>query len=338
MNATLISSAVVRFFRLQQLYVVIAVAVYGIFWAIGQPSGIAVTLIYSLCVGNFASLLINRLSISPEKPNGWMFNAIVLLAFAPIIVFLSTAIVFWTDLRPGGGQFLFPPSVKMFWSYLHSGWKFPFVATLIFGSAAQLHRHTRGLLEKRNLELQKAVEIEATQRELQDQELERAREIQQSLLPKQLPQLSGVEIAASWEPARIVGGDYFDVIKLSENKVAICIADVVGKSVSAALLMANVQAAVRAFASEAVPPSWLCSRVNSVLCNNIATGKFVTLFYGVLDTERQIFEYTNAGHLRPILMSRSGEVRELENDGALLGVFPTWTYEDSTVQLVREIA
>jgi sigma-B regulation protein RsbU (phosphoserine phosphatase) len=177
------------------------------------------------------------------------------------------------------------------------------------------------------------VDLEIAQRELQAQELERAREIQQALLPKQIPQIPGFEIAGAWEPARVVGGYYFDVIKLSESKLGICIADVVGKSVSAALLMANVQATVRAFASEAASPAWLCSRVNGVLCNNIASGKFVTLFYGVLDAERRVLKYTNAGHLPPILVNGSRRGRQLDNGGALLGIFPEWKYEDSVAQL-----
>jgi len=130
-----------------------------------------------------------------------------------------------------------------------------------------------------------------------------------------------------------VGGDYYDVIKLSATKLGICIADVVGKSVSAALLMANVQATVRAFATESTSAAALCSRVNSVLCANIATGKFLTLFYAVLDAERGLLQYTNAGHLLPILIQTDGEVKELHNDGAVIGVFPEWKYEDSLVQL-----
>jgi phosphoserine phosphatase RsbU/P len=130
-----------------------------------------------------------------------------------------------------------------------------------------------------------------------------------------------------------VGGDYFDVIKFSDTKLGICIADVVGKSVSAALLMANVQASVRAFASESVSPSALCARVNSVLCANIASGKFVTLFYGVLDSELQSFIYTNAGHLLPLLIRANCDVTELRNEGAVLGVFPEWKYDDSVIAL-----
>ncbi len=141
------------------------------------------------------------------------------------------------------------------------------------------------------------------------------------------------EVAGAWEPAKVVGGDYYDVIRLSKDKLAICIADVVGKGVSAALLMANVQASVRAFAAETASPAYVCSRINSVLCANIASGKFVTLFYGVLDASSRILQYTNAGHLRPILIGSNGKVKHLENGGALLGVFPDWKYENSTVEL-----
>ena len=117
-----------------------------------------------------------------------------------------------------------------------------------------LYHTTKERLEQRNAELQHSVERSTIRLEMQDQELERAREIQQSLLPKEIPQIPGFEVAAAWQPASTVGGDYYDVLRLGEHKLGICIADVVGKGVSAALLMANVQAAVRAFASDAEEP------------------------------------------------------------------------------------
>jgi sigma-B regulation protein RsbU (phosphoserine phosphatase) len=152
------------------------------------------------------------------------------------------------------------------------------------------------------------------------------------LLPKQIPQVSGFEVAAAWLPARTVGGDYYDVLRLGGHRLGICIADVVGKGVSAALLMANVQAAVRAFATESESPAGLCASVNRLLCENIATGKFVTFLYGILDSETHTFQYCNAGHLYPILVS-GGSARTLEQGGAVLGVFPEWKYEDATVEL-----
>jgi len=114
------------------------------------------------------------------------------------------------------------------------------MATMIVGVSTELYRRARERLESRNRELQQVIEQETARRERQEQELEQAREIQQSLMAKEIPQICAFEIDRAWEPARVVGGDYFDVIRLSEKKLGICIADVVGKSVSAALLMANV--------------------------------------------------------------------------------------------------
>jgi phosphoserine phosphatase RsbU/P len=94
-----------------------------------------------------------------------------------------------------------------------------------------------------------------------------------------------------------------------------------------------VQAAVRAFTSETASPSYVCGKINSVLCSNIAPGKFVTLFYAVLDSRSRTLRYANAGHLPPILGDSHGKVRHLENGGALLGVFPDWRYVDSEVKL-----
>lgn len=256
--------------------------------------------------------------------HSWALYVPLLLVFSFLAVTLVNIIIQF-PLRGLPGQTL--------GQFLASGWKFPFMATVIVGVSSRVYRQTRERLESKNRELQQRIEREAVERELQGQELQQAREIQQSLLPKEIPQVAGFEIDGAWEPASVVGGDYFDVIRLSETKLGICIADVVGKSVSAALLMANVQASVRAFANEAVSPSALCSRVNSVLCTNIASGKFVTLFYGVLDAPSGAFRYTNAGHLLPIVIRADGEAEELQNGGAVVGVFPDWKYEDSVVQL-----
>lgn len=323
-----IPSALLRWLRQQQLYIGIALAVYAIFWAIQpQRAALLVTLIYSLLLCNLTVLAKDKLGILyAHRPFAtyWLTYLLLLLVFTPVAVVLSTTVVYFVTFSLPR-----PPLLPV----LRGSWKFPFVATVIFGIVAQIYYATKTRLERSNRELQQTVDLEIGQRELQEQELERAREIQQALMPKEIPQVPGFDIAGAWEPARVVGGDYFDVIKLGESRLGICIADVVGKSVSAALLMANVQATVRAFASDAASPAWLCGRVNSVLCNNIATGKFVTLFYGVLDATRRILEYTSAGHLSPILLNGSHSVRQLENGGALLGVFPEWKYENSAAQL-----
>jgi sigma-B regulation protein RsbU (phosphoserine phosphatase) len=313
--------------RAQFLYLAIAVIIYGIFWAIRpEATNLLVTVVYTLCLCNLITIALAPLSFLyfERKPlYYWIFFLSLLLSITPVMVTITTGIVFWLVDRPGGA----------FWNYLLMSWKFPSIATVTFGIAFQIYTVTRCRLERRNRELEQTVESNMAERELQEEELNRAREIQLALLPKEIPQIEGFEIAGTWEPARIVGGDYFDVIKLSEQKLGICIADVVGKGVPAALFMANVQATVRAYASESASPAWLCERVNSVVCANIAAEKFVTLFYGILDAKRKTMQYTSAGHPRPILKNAFGEVTRLENAGAVLGVFPDWKYEDSVVQL-----
>jgi phosphoserine phosphatase RsbU/P len=320
-----ISSGLLKFLRQQQLYIAIAVAIYAMFWAIGQQASFSVTLAYTLLLANFTMLVHQRLSfIYCGRPwiSYWAIYLALLFALTPLAVMLAVLIVYRMHM---------PTTPYLL--YLREGWKFPFVATIVVGIATQIYMATRDRLEQRNRVLQQEVESESSQRELQDQDLERAREIQVNLLPKEIPQIPGFEIAGSWEPARTVGGDYFDVIRLSDKRLGICIADVVGKGVSAALLMANVQATVRAFASESASPAWLCARVNSVLCANIANGKFVTLFYGILDSQERSLTYTSAGHLPPILLRASGASQQLNEGGALLGVFPDWIYQSASVQL-----
>jgi len=319
------SSSLTRFFREQALYISLSVVVAAVFWAIGQPINPLTILLYSLCIGNLIAPPMNRLScLLSERPfpYNWLAFLAVLVVLTPPVYVIASVVVWW----------IAPPSPQPLWQLITTGWKFPFLVTLVFSVITFLYGTTKEHLERRNVELQRSVELGAARIEMQEQELERAREIQQSLLPKDIPQLPGFEIAAAWRPARMVGGDYFDVVRLGEKRVAICIADVVGKGVSAALLMANVQATVRAFARDAESPAKLCSRVNSVLCGNIATEKFVSFFYGVLDAGRRTLQCCNAGHPSPILVS-SDSVRSLAADGAVLGVFPTWKYEESTISL-----
>src|SRR5262245_65251778 len=111
--------------------------------------------------------------------------------------------------------------------------------------------------------------------------------IQRALLPSAMPDVRGCQIAALWTPASGIGGDWYDVLRFSDTRVALSIADVVGKGLPAALLMSNLQAAVRAFATAAIEPQNVCDSVNRLLCRNIAPGKFVTFCYAVVDTDAQ---------------------------------------------------
>jgi len=319
------SPSLVHFLSRQGLYLSIAAIVAAIFWAVGQQVNPATVVLYALCFGNLITPPLHHVRCKfSGRPVGykWLAFLATLVVLTPP-VYLITSVVVWR---------LAPPSPQSLWNLIATGWKFPSLVILVFGVIWFLYIETKERLERRNAELQRSVELGAARLEMQEQELERAREIQQSLLPKDIPQLPGFEIAAAWRPARIVGGDYFDVMRLGENRLAICIADVVGKGVSAALLMANVQATVRAFAHDSESPAGLCSRINSVLCGNIATEKFVTFFYGVLDAARRTLQYCDAGHPPPMLVS-SDSIRQLAVDGAVLGVFPTWKYEDSTISL-----
>jgi sigma-B regulation protein RsbU (phosphoserine phosphatase) len=162
-------------------------------------------------------------------------------------------------------------------------------------------------------------------------ESEEAREIQQSLLPKELPDIPGYELAADWLPTRMVGGDYYDVLKFSANRAAICIADVSGKGLPAALLMSSVQATVRAFAREHVTPAELCQRVNAVLCSNHLEGRFVTFFFGLLDRAAGTLTCANAGHNPPVLARANGGLLRLTDGGPVLGEFPEMRYDQMSV-------
>ena len=329
MKSFIKSGPLLRFIRRQQSYIAVAVAIYAGLWAAERPVPLGITLIYTLPLCNLIVLVQDYLGFLYTKKRALQSWAIyVALVFVISMIGVAVVNIIQYPLRKLPGQTL--------WQFLSSGWKFPFMATVIVGVSSEAYRRTRERLESKNRELQQTIALEAAARERHGQELQQARQIQQSLLPKEIPQVAGFEISGEWEPARVVGGDYFDVIRLSETKLGICIADVVGKSISAALLMANVQASVRAFATETTLPSHLCSRVNSVLCSNIAAGKFVTLFYAVLDAEQRSLQYTNAGHPLPILIHSDGVVTELNSGGAVLGVFPEWKYEDSAVQLKSE--
>ncbi len=173
---------------------------------------------------------------------------------------------------------------------------------------------------------------ESSKRQLGREILE-AKEIQRGLLPKEVPQFPGFSISGAWQPARVVGGDYFDVYGVNNSQVVLCIADVVGKGMPAALLMSNLQAAVKGSTVEACAPSQLCAKVNAFVCNHIGPEKFITLFYGLLDLPARKLLYTNAGHNAPILMHPDGSSVRLRHGGPVLGVFPNAGYELGEAQL-----
>jgi sigma-B regulation protein RsbU (phosphoserine phosphatase) len=159
------------------------------------------------------------------------------------------------------------------------------------------------------------------ERERLENELDIAATIQSGLLPLELPSTPGLEIAASMTTSRRIGGDYYDVIPLDHERVLIAIADVAGKGVPAALLMANVQAALNVMAPLDLPLPLLMGRMNHLVCSNTEPDVFVTMFVGVINTAQRQISYVNAGHNPPLLV-RDGHCEQLRTGGVLIGVLP----------------
>ncbi|HXJ91927.1 MAG TPA: SpoIIE family protein phosphatase [Terriglobia bacterium] len=172
-----------------------------------------------------------------------------------------------------------------------------------------------------------------TRRRLQlaQEEATLARETERGLLPREIPEMPGYEICGAWQPASVLGGDYFDARKLGDPVLALSIADVSGKGTPAALLVSNLQAAVRASGSADVTPSELCARVNKLMRGNLGHDKFVTFFYGLLDGTT--LTYCNAGHNAPILIHSGGSVERLHQGGLVLGLAAEAEYDEGQVEL-----
>jgi len=188
------------------------------------------------------------------------------------------------------------------------------------------------LLQKLEAQVERARSLKRAQRRYDD-ELREAREIQNNLLPKKLPTVSDYELAGMTQPVRFVGGDYYNVVRVSPTQTVLCIADVAGKGLPAALLMSSLQAALKPLMWQKLPPRELCRRLNRILCDITPVGKFISFFYGVLDSEHNRLTYCNAGHNPPIVVRADGATSELNAAGAVLGQFPDWVYEQSDLQL-----
>jgi sigma-B regulation protein RsbU (phosphoserine phosphatase) len=163
-------------------------------------------------------------------------------------------------------------------------------------------------------------------------EFEDARLIQRGLLPTSVPQIAGLDIAVAWQPADGVGGDCFDTLAFASG-LGVSIADIAGKGLPAALLMSNLQAAVRAFAQENALPSSVCGSVNRLLCRNMASGRFATFCYARIDAAGRRIVYSNAGHNPPLLIRRGGSFERLSEGGMVLGIFTEIRYDQAELSL-----
>jgi serine phosphatase RsbU (regulator of sigma subunit) len=175
--------------------------------------------------------------------------------------------------------------------------------------------------------------IDRIRMQVEEADYAQARAIQQTLLPREMPRIGKLDVSGIWQPARTMGGDYYDLLKLGEHELAVCIGDVAGKGMPAALLMSGLQAAVRASASNS--PRDLCERVRRVVVSSLSGGRFVTFFYATLDTAAMTLRWCNAGHNAPILARADGSVVRLEQGGpAISRLFRDTPYEERELALL----
>jgi serine phosphatase RsbU (regulator of sigma subunit)/anti-sigma regulatory factor (Ser/Thr protein kinase) len=175
-------------------------------------------------------------------------------------------------------------------------------------------------------------QAEIRERERIEQELEVARLIQQRFLPHELPEPPGWHVAAYYQPAREVGGDFYDFIELPDGQLGIVVGDVTDKGVPAALVMATTHSILRAEAPRLVSPGEVLGRVNDLLVPEMPAHMFVTCLYAVLDPASGRLRFANAGHLLPYLRAEGG-VTELRATGMPLGLLPGMAYEEKEAAL-----
>jgi sigma-B regulation protein RsbU (phosphoserine phosphatase) len=185
--------------------------------------------------------------------------------------------------------------------------------------------------------------VVAKEKERLQSELEIAREVQNQLFPTRAPRIRSLEVTGICNPARMVSGDYYDFQDLAEHSLAFAIGDVAGKGISAALLMAAIQSAMRTQltaaasdrsngAGQRVSAATLVSLLNKQLYANTSAEKYATFYFGLYDEETSILTYTNAGHLPPILV-HDGIPQELDVTGTVVGAFPFARYDEKQVRL-----
>jgi predicted ester cyclase len=185
----------------------------------------------------------------------------------------------------------------------------------------------------RNLSWRSRV-AEAQERERIEQELHFARQIQQALLPEVNPELDGWELTTYYEPAREVGGDFYDFLEFEDGRVGLVVGDATGKGMPAALVMATTRGMLRAVVQSVESPGEVLARVNEALVAEIPPNMFVTCLYAILETKSGSLRYANAGHDPPYLRHHGGsDAEELRARGMPLGLMPNMPYEEKEAVL-----
>jgi sigma-B regulation protein RsbU (phosphoserine phosphatase) len=194
-----------------------------------------------------------------------------------------------------------------------------------------LHKQVKHARARRNVQRRLAGE---RKREAQlERELIEARELQENLLAGDPSTIEGLQVSIKWQPATTVGGDYIAAFKIDDNQAALCVADISGKGLPAALLMANFQATLKSLISQRVSPAEVSTQLNEVLYANIPLHKFVTAFYAVVNIPERTLTFTNAGHNPPLLVRSDGECVRLDAGGSVLGAFPNLSFTQEQIEL-----
>ena len=220
----------------------------------------------------------------------------------------------------------------------------------LVGVIQVLNKKNRGVFDERDESLLAALGAHATvalerarlteayvEKQRMEETLKLAHDIQMSMLPKRFPPFPHrceFEIYAAIEPAREVGGDFYDFVLIDDDHLGFAVGDVSGKGVPAALFMAVTKTLLRVMAGKRSRPGAILAELNTELCRDNDTGMFVTLFYGILHLRTGELEYSNGGHNPPYLISRSGAVEPLEPTGGMaLGVIEDVTYRSKQITL-----
>lgn len=178
--------------------------------------------------------------------------------------------------------------------------------------------------------------LEELEKQKLEEELDIAREIQRNLLPQSVPTYKSYDIAALNMPSKQVGGDYYDIIPLDENRGCLAIADVSGKGVPASLLMANIQAFLQIICRQNINIEQATGLINDLIYSNTSDGRFITFFWGLLNDNDKTFQYVNAGHNYPLLI-RDGKITKLKKGGMIFGVTKTKIpYISETIKLHKD--
>jgi sigma-B regulation protein RsbU (phosphoserine phosphatase) len=174
---------------------------------------------------------------------------------------------------------------------------------------------------------------EALEKQIMEEELSLARQIQLELLPRSIPRHSSFELAGFIQPSRQVGGDYYDLVWDGSETLGMAIADTVGKGMPAALLVSILHATLRAEMKSKNAPAPALANLNQILCSATRPGHFATLFYGIFLPQTAELVYCNAGHNYPMLVRSNGELCNLDKGGLILGAFPDAIYQEGRVKV-----